>query len=75
MSNVGKSSLLNKLVARTGGDSARVGKSPGATASVNLYALSGPSKRQGENTPALGGVAKPLLGLADLPGFGYAKLS
>jgi len=61
-SNVGKSSLLNKL---TSSQIARVGKTPGATASVNLYCLSESTK----NTP------KPLLGLVDLPGFGYAKLS
>ena len=57
-SNVGKSSLLNKLVAS---ESARVGKTPGATASVNLYGV-----YRNE---------KALLGLVDLPGFGYAKLS
>jgi len=68
-SNVGKSSLLNKLIYKAGGDTARVGKTPGATASVNLYALLGQPKRKG------GDSAKPLLGFADLPGFGYAKLS
>jgi GTP-binding protein len=57
-SNVGKSSLLNKLI---GSETARVGKTPGATASVNLYGM---LKKQ-----------KPILGLVDLPGFGYAKLS
>jgi GTP-binding protein len=57
-SNVGKSSLLNKLVAS---ESARVGKTPGATASVNLYGI-----YRNE---------KAILGLVDLPGFGYAKLS
>jgi len=57
-SNVGKSSLLNKLI---GSESARVGKTPGATASVNLYGI---FRKQ-----------KALLGLVDLPGFGYAKLS
>lgn len=62
-SNVGKSSLLNRLV---GTDGARVGKTPGATASVNLYTLKEtmPNKKE-----------KVILGLADLPGFGYAKLS
>lgn len=59
-SNVGKSSLLNRLA--KSGDMARVGKTPGATASVNLYAL-------------LDAQERILLGLADLPGFGYAKLS
>jgi GTP-binding protein len=67
-SNVGKSSLLNRLVSKAGGDSARVGKTPGATAAVNLYALLG-QKRTGVKD------AKPILGFADLPGFGYAKLS
>jgi len=73
-SNVGKSSLLNKLVSKAGGDTARVGKTPGATASVNLYALLGQPKKKGGNA-ASGGEAKPILGFADLPGFGYAKLS
>jgi GTP-binding protein len=46
---------------------ARVGKTPGATASVNLYAL---------HDSAKGGDAyRDVLGLCDLPGFGYAKLS
>ena len=66
-SNVGKSSLLNRLSSyskREAGfkDEARVGKTPGATASVNLYAFY--DKKE-----------KPLLGFVDLPGFGYAKLS
>jgi len=66
-SNVGKSSLLNRLASRSGpsssaSDQARVGKTPGATASVNLYAL------QDRND-------NHLLGFVDLPGFGYAKLS
>jgi hypothetical protein len=73
-SNVGKSSLLNRLVSKAGGDVARVGKTPGATASVNLYALFGP-KRKGVS-PNMGAPdAKSILGFADLPGFGYAKLS
>ncbi len=73
-SNVGKSSLLNRLVknandggagadGNSGNDSARVGKTPGATASVNIYNILGKNK------------IRPLLGFADLPGFGYAKLS
>jgi hypothetical protein len=73
-SNVGKSSLLNRLVSKAGGDTARVGKTPGATASVNLYALLGP-KRKGGNSSLGAPEAKPILGFADLPGFGYAKLS
>lgn len=79
-SNVGKSSLLNKLVSRAAGDTARVGKTPGATASVNLYALLEQSKNNKGNknrqrTSGEGGKASPIIGFADLPGFGYAKLS
>jgi GTP-binding protein len=72
-SNVGKSSLLNRLSSsakssKFANDEARVGKTPGATASVNLYAMLGSAKKNAE-------MSKPILGLADLPGFGYAKLS
>lgn len=59
-SNVGKSSLLNQLCNQR--KLARVGKTPGATASVNVYQV-------------LDAKDQPLLGLVDLPGFGYAKLS
>jgi GTP-binding protein len=48
-----------------------VGKTPGATASVNLYALLAKDKRAGGS----GNSQKPLLGFVDLPGFGFAKLS
>jgi len=66
-SNVGKSSLLNRLVESSSvlhqsSDQARVGKTPGATASVNLYVLKDRRERD-------------ILGLVDLPGFGYARLS
>jgi GTP-binding protein len=83
-SNVGKSSLLNRLteavVQQSGpADRARVGKTPGATAAVNLYAILGKSKGTGSarklSAAAAAMAAKPVLGLADLPGFGYAKLS
>jgi GTP-binding protein len=72
-SNVGKSSLLNKLVSRAAGDTARVGKMPGATAAVNLYALLEQSKKRPGGSD--GEAANPIIGFADLPGFGYAKLS
>eukprot|EP00521_Asterionellopsis_glacialis_P014326 CAMPEP_0195304128 /NCGR_PEP_ID=MMETSP0707-20130614/33911_1 /TAXON_ID=33640 /ORGANISM="Asterionellopsis glacialis, Strain CCMP134" /LENGTH=528 /DNA_ID=CAMNT_0040367847 /DNA_START=52 /DNA_END=1638 /DNA_ORIENTATION=- len=76
-SNVGKSSLLNCLTtsARQKGaesnqkDQARVGKTPGATASVNMYVMTGKRGRRSVSS------SKPLLGFADLPGFGYARLS
>ena len=86
-SNVGKSSLLNRLSACASkntmyatSENARVGKTPGATASVNLYAMLGKAKQQQQqHTVDEDGVVvvvtKPLLGLVDLPGFGYAKLS
>jgi GTP-binding protein len=64
-SNVGKSSLLNRLsfsARSSSSDQARVGKTPGATASVNLYALQDAKQRD-------------IMGWVDLPGFGYAKLS
>ena len=67
-SNVGKSSLLNKLVST---DIARVGKTPGATASVNVYAM----VQNKNNNNHMNQPKKPILGLVDLPGFGYAKLS
>lgn len=53
-SNVGKSSLLNKLVNRK--SLARVSASPGKTATINFFRL--------EN-----------MRLADLPGYGYAKVA
>src|SRR3569623_845266 len=68
----GKSSLLNRLSksSSTGTtEQARVGKTPGATASVNLYALYEMKKQQ---TPQQ---QRNVLAFADLPGFGYAKLS
>lgn len=59
-SNVGKSSLLNRLSKSATNasnlDTATVGKTPGATASVNLYRLQ--SKNKGKN----------VLAFADLPG-------
>jgi len=63
-SNVGKSSLLNALAGAT---VARVSSTPGRTRAINFFALhSGTQAR-----PA----AHPSLIFADLPGYGYAKLS
>lgn len=53
-SNVGKSSLINKLLGRK--SLARVSNAPGKTATINFY-------------ECYGGI------LADLPGYGYAKMS
>src|ERR1017187_5331595 len=58
-SNVGKSSLLNKLV---GEKAAKVSQTPGRTRAINFFALLDSSRR-------------PKLIFADLPGYGYAKIS
>jgi GTP-binding protein len=54
-SNVGKSSLLNKLLKRR--SFARVSKTPGRTREINFFKVNGAFL------------------LADLPGYGYAKVS
>jgi GTP-binding protein len=58
-SNVGKSSLLNALV---GEKAAKVSSTPGRTRAINFFALLDPSQRR-------------RLVFADLPGYGYAKMS
>jgi len=58
-SNVGKSSLLNALV---GEKAAKVSQTPGRTRAINFFALLDPSQRQ-------------RMLFADLPGYGYAKIS
>jgi GTP-binding protein len=58
-SNVGKSSLLNAL---TGEKAAKVSQTPGRTRAINFFALLDPSQRR-------------KLIFADLPGYGYAKIS
>ena len=58
-SNVGKSSLLNKLA---GEKAAKVSSTPGRTRAINFFALLDPSRRR-------------KLMFADLPGYGYAKIS
>lgn len=60
-SNVGKSSLINALL---GSREAKVSATPGRTRSINFFALSdSPQSHQ------------PRFLFADLPGYGYAKIS
>lgn len=58
-SNVGKSSLMNKLFGRKG--LVKVSSTPGKTSTINFFAVDGPSA---------GGVH-----FVDLPGYGYAKVA
>jgi GTP-binding protein len=59
-SNVGKSSVINSLV---GTKIARTSSTPGRTRAINFFEIRWPGKPQ------------PELIFADLPGYGYAKLS
>jgi GTP-binding protein len=59
-SNVGKSSLINSLL---GEKLAKTSSTPGRTRSINFFAV----RRAGRSNPELL--------FADLPGYGYAKLS
>jgi GTP-binding protein len=60
-SNVGKSSLINGLL---GEKAAKVSASPGRTRAINFFALSDSATAR-----------SPRLIFADLPGYGYAKIS
>src|SRR5271166_3988060 len=59
-SNVGKSSVINTLV---GTKLARTSSTPGRTRSINFFEIRWPGK------------PNPEVIFADLPGYGYAKLS
>jgi GTP-binding protein len=59
-SNVGKSSVINSLL---GSKIAKTSSTPGRTRSINFYEVRWPGK------------PRPALLFADLPGYGYARLS
>jgi len=63
-SNVGKSSLINKLL---GSKEAKVSSTPGRTRAINFFALHEGTEHKHSLTPSLI--------FADLPGYGYAKIS
>ncbi|SFS17208.1 GTP-binding protein [Granulicella pectinivorans] len=63
-SNVGKSSLINALL---GSKEAHTSSTPGRTRAINFFAL---HEGSGNNKKA-----RPTLIFADLPGYGYAKIS
>ena len=63
-SNVGKSSLINSLL---GSKQAHTSSTPGRTRAINFFAL---HEGSGDRMKV-----KPTLIFADLPGYGYAKIS
>ncbi|MEO5509114.1 MAG: ribosome biogenesis GTP-binding protein YihA/YsxC [Longimicrobiales bacterium] len=68
-SNVGKSSLINRIIGRTRTQLARVSATPGKTQEINFYRIvSEAASVQG------GGIPEELeFFLVDLPGYGFAK--
>lgn len=66
-SNVGKSSLINRMLGRTRTQMARVSARPGKTREINFYRVRGRLDDQSEG----GEVA---FHLVDLPGYGFARV-
>ena len=64
-SNVGKSSLINRLLGRTRTPIARVSGEPGKTQEVNFYEVDAFSEEDGAELDFF---------LVDLPGYGYARV-
>ena len=63
-SNVGKSSLINRLLGRTRTQLARVSSTPGKTQEINFYRVDA----------TLNGGARTEFFAVDLPGYGFAKV-
>lgn len=73
-SNVGKSSLINKLVGRK--KLVRTSSTPGCTRGINIFRVELADKGSGDGGPQGDpSRAKAIFDLVDLPGFGYAKRS
>ena len=84
-SNVGKSSLLNKLLGRKA--LAKVSSKPGKTATINFFEVTakqnaeeGDKNTQGARRPMQGSTSDEradiqIIDFVDLPGYGYAKVS
>lgn len=64
-SNVGKSSLINRLLGRTRTPVARVSNTPGKTREINFFSV--------DALPDAGGPPLEFF-LVDLPGYGYARV-
>ncbi|MFW6080028.1 MAG: ribosome biogenesis GTP-binding protein YihA/YsxC [Gemmatimonadota bacterium] len=64
-SNVGKSSLINRLLGRTRTNVARVSRRPGKTREINFYRV---------RAALAGGAGDIEFFLVDLPGYGYARV-
>jgi GTP-binding protein len=71
-SNVGKSSLINRLLGRTRTPVARVSGTPGKTREVNFYLVDALREDGGAAPP--GRDASIRFYLVDLPGYGYARV-
>lgn len=65
-SNVGKSSLINRLLGRTRTQMARVSGRPGKTREINFYRVRGRLDEDGADDV--------VFHLVDLPGYGYARV-
>lgn len=66
-SNVGKSSLINRVLGRTRTAIARVSSSPGKTQEINFYTV----RARTDDSP---GAREFEFFLSDLPGYGYARV-